>query len=273
MEVPNEEAASGVQTAVTKDAQEPQPPPQETTTQGPGERPIGRTPMAVPPDEEAAGGAQTAAVKKSAWTKEEDAVLREQVHRHGPQNWAAISDALPGRNHKSCRLRWCQHLDPSVDAARPFTPEEDEKILELHRRYPNKWATIADFLPGRTDNAIKNRWHSVLGKKYHQQVQSRRLPDRTLPLFPLAPGGTRAFHGTTTPVFLPQHLPPVEPGVDLSGACLELFPLAPGDLAEAAGMDVDRGADEPLVELRLRPSTTAYSLAAFKAMVQAARAP
>lgn len=220
--------------------------------------------MAVP-DEAASGdgGPVPVAMKKSAWIKEEDAVLREQVRLHGPQNWATISEALPGRNPKSCRLRWCQHLSPVVDTARPFTPQEDEKIIAYYGKYPNKWATIAGFLPGRTDNAIKNRWHSVLGKVYHQQQRAAapihyRLADGTLALFPLAPGDVKGF-GRDMMIPVLRHPPP---GVDLSGECLKLFPLVAGDLirgnnaGEAAAMDVDYSTDESLVELRLWPSTT-----------------
>ncbi|WVZ56138.1 hypothetical protein U9M48_006712 [Paspalum notatum var. saurae] len=246
--------------------------------------------MEVPAADGAAGGGdiQRALVRKSAWTKEEDAVLREQVRLHGPQNWASISEALPGRNHKSCRLRWCQHLNPSVDATRPFTPQEDERILRLYRQYPSKWATIADFLPGRTDNAVKNRWHSVLSKRYQQELMAASPSDGTTPLFPVAPGGTRAPRPVITddeddeelqddqqPVG-DKEVPPVDEGFDLSGDSLKLFPLAPGDLVEAVGMmDADCSADEDesVLELRLGLPIRANSMAAFKAMVQAVRAP
>ncbi|CAN6320779.1 unnamed protein product [Urochloa humidicola] len=240
----------------------------------------------------AAGGVGPAppVAKKSAWTKEEDAVLREQVRVYGPQNWAAISEALPGRNPKSCRLRWCQHLNPGVDAATPFSEEEDARIAHYHSLYPNKWATISYFLPGRSDNAVKNRWNSVLSKQHLQQQQQaaaaavplRRLPDGTLPLMPLVAGDVMAF-GRGVPVL--RHPTPGDAGVDTSPSCacpLILFPLAPGDLVggghnagEAAEMDVDCRDDDhdPTIPLLLGQSTATASMAAFKAMVQAVRAP
>ncbi|XP_062075926.1 transcription factor MYB3R-1-like [Humulus lupulus] len=101
---------------------------------------------------------------KGPWLKEEDEKLIGLVHKHGPKNWSAISKSMQIRTGKQCRERWYNHLTPSVNKD-PWTKEEESTLVKYHQIYGNKWAEIAKFMPGRTDNSIKNYWHCKLKKK------------------------------------------------------------------------------------------------------------
>nr|GMC94747.1 protein ODORANT1-like [Ipomoea batatas] len=132
-------------------------------------------------------------LKKGPWTTEEDKKLINFILKNGQCCWRAVPK-LAG-NHiytlshhsfihvldefkrkrcligagllrcgKSCRLRWTNYLRP--DLKRGLLSDYEEKmVIDLHAQLGNRWSKIASYLPGRTDNEIKNHWNTHIKKK------------------------------------------------------------------------------------------------------------
>ncbi|CEM35018.1 unnamed protein product [Vitrella brassicaformis CCMP3155] len=123
-----------------------------------------------------------AVAQNRAWTPEEDNVLYQLVSKFGPR-WTEISRTLKerlgvDRLGKQCRERWYNHVDPNIKRGE-WTAEEDAYILEKQAEVGNRWAEIAKKLNGRTENAVKNRFISLINRNLravHLAMSSESKP-------------------------------------------------------------------------------------------------
>ncbi|EAR99263.1 Myb-like DNA-binding domain protein (macronuclear) [Tetrahymena thermophila SB210] len=115
-------------------------------------------------------GSNSSKAKKMPWSEEEDKLVIRLVEQHGPQKWTFIAQHIPGRIGKQCRERWHNHLNPKINKE-PWGDDEEWVLFLCHKLKGNKWAEITQYLPGRTDNAIKNHWNSSMKKRIPELYQ------------------------------------------------------------------------------------------------------
>jgi len=128
-------------------------------------------------------------LNKGPWSAEEDEVVKSNVMKmqsesnEGVVKWAEIAKILKGRLGKQCRERWFNHLDPTIKKGE-WEPHENRTLFDLQQQYGNRWCEIAKALPGRSENAIKNRWNSSAMKRY---IQTAKLDGMVCPHGPAPP--------------------------------------------------------------------------------------
>lgn len=93
--------------------------------------------------------------------------------------WSYISRKLkdlygiPGKTGKQCRERWNNHLSHTVNST-TWTADEEIRLFEFQQQYGNKWSLLAEKLPGRPENAVKNHFYSRIRRNLRRYNKKHR---------------------------------------------------------------------------------------------------
>ncbi|KAF3445427.1 hypothetical protein FNV43_RR10603 [Rhamnella rubrinervis] len=97
-------------------------------------------------------------VRKGAWTKEEDDLLKKCVDKYGEGKWHQVpSKAGLNRCRKSCRLRWLNYLKADIKRGE-FAVDEVDLLLRLHKLLGNR-QNIASTTTTRSMDNKNNTGH------------------------------------------------------------------------------------------------------------------
>jgi hypothetical protein len=143
--------------------------------------------------------------RRRPWTEEEDVLLLEVTRNFKRRNWSQIAKSFYGRTGEQCRQRFYSRPERKYKKG-GWTQEEDDTIIRLQVEHGNCWSKISKHLPDRSENCIKNRWHSLL-----QHIQRRAEIIKTEPVpIPLFSADYDLQHRQDTPrQSPPSHIAPL----------------------------------------------------------------
>ena len=117
---------------------------------------------------------------KCKFTREEDMKLKYLVEQSFMNlSWKDISIKMKTRTPRQCRERYKNYLSNKV-THNQWTEQEDQYILTKYEELGKVWNVIAKGLPGRTGNAVRNRWKYLTSKKEKKMKSNKNEQPKTI---------------------------------------------------------------------------------------------
>jgi hypothetical protein len=115
-------------------------------------------------------------LRRWQWTAEEDAMLG-QLGKRFNKDWSKLAEYFPSKSIGNIKKRFLNKHDPDQKKIN-WTAAEDDIIMLLFSKQGCSWTQIAEHLPGRSPDSIKNRFYGTLRKRlpHEDQVKLIRRP-------------------------------------------------------------------------------------------------
>ncbi|KAK7470900.1 hypothetical protein VKT23_002316 [Stygiomarasmius scandens] len=110
------------------------------------------------------------ALKKGAWSSEEDERLQSAVSVLGPA-WQEVALYVPGRTNEQCRERY---TDSSMTEERNWTSGEDAELLDAVSKFGIKWKVISQHLKFASELECRTRYNKL--KKKGKSASTTPVP-------------------------------------------------------------------------------------------------
>lgn len=137
------------------------------------------------------------------FTKAEDELLKSLVEKYGEANWVAVSAQMKTRSPRQCRERYKNYLSPKIQNG-PWTPEEEQLLIEKVKEYGQRWANIAAFFEPRSDVNVKNHWTAMVNRQIRER--NALVKKSLVGLLPDA-ANIIAYQQNLVPLPIPQYQP------------------------------------------------------------------
>ena len=102
-------------------------------------------------------------MKKIKWTKEEDEILLKKANEYHFKKWKEVASFLPGHSSIQCSARF-RRIKKGIIKGN-WKKEEDDKLLELYKKYGKNWSKISKEMKTRTGKQIRDRFLNSLDER------------------------------------------------------------------------------------------------------------
>lgn len=99
------------------------------------------------------------------WNEDNDVQFYDPVPIHGIDSWSTVSMALNIESTLKPKMpkSWKENVE-SPNTKKDWSVQDELRMIIAHKEHKNHWSNISEFVRGKNNNTIKNKFYSVFRK-------------------------------------------------------------------------------------------------------------